>query len=106
MNTLVAFVRSHALANYEVDGWDYVVECYSDADIADVIGDDTLTSVEAISRVGAIVGTQNDQREDAVAAGGNDPEDYDDSMDGDFDSAMASAGFGTDEDYGYFGGDD
>jgi hypothetical protein len=32
--------------------------------------------------------------------------DYDnhyDSMDGDHDSAMASAGFGTDEDYGYFG---
>jgi len=25
------------------------------------------------------------------------------SMDGDFDSAMASAGMGTDEDYGYFG---
>lgn len=25
--------------------------------------------------------------------------DYDDSMDGDFDSAMASAGFGMDEDY-------
>lgn len=31
--------------------------------------------------------------------------DYDDSMDGDFDSAMASAGFGTDEDYGCYGGD-
>ena len=29
--------------------------------------------------------------------------DYDDSMDGDHDSAMASAGFGTDEDYGYYG---
>jgi hypothetical protein len=28
---------------------------------------------------------------------------YDESMDGDFDSAMASAGFGTDEDYGYYG---
>lgn len=28
--------------------------------------------------------------------------DYDDSMDGDHDSAMASAGFGTDEDYGYY----
>ena len=26
---------------------------------------------------------------------------YDDSMDGDFDSAMASAGFGTDEDYSW-----
>ena len=28
---------------------------------------------------------------------------YDESMDGDFDTAMASAGFGTDEDYAYFG---
>ena len=27
---------------------------------------------------------------------------YDESMDGDFDSAMASAGFGTDEDYGLY----
>ena len=27
---------------------------------------------------------------------------YDDSMDGDFDSAMSSAGFGTDEDYGMY----
>ena len=30
---------------------------------------------------------------------------YDDSMDGDFDSAMRDAGFGTDEDYGYYGDD-
>jgi hypothetical protein len=28
---------------------------------------------------------------------------YDDSMDGDFDSGMTSAGYGTDEDYGYYG---
>ena len=32
-------------------------------------------------------------------------DDYNDSMDGDFDSAMASAGYGTDEDYGYYGDD-
>jgi hypothetical protein len=31
---------------------------------------------------------------------------FDDSMDGDFDSAMRDAGMGTDEDYGYFGGED
>lgn len=31
--------------------------------------------------------------------------DIDESMDGDFDSGMASAGFGTDEDYGYYGDD-
>lgn len=30
----------------------------------------------------------------------------DDSMDGDHESALASAGFGTDEDYGDFGGGD
>ena len=30
-------------------------------------------------------------------------DDMDESMDGDFDSAMTSAGFGTDEDYGCFG---
>lgn len=35
---------------------------------------------------------------------GKDPE-PDESMDGDFDSGMASAGFGMDEDYGYYGGD-
>jgi hypothetical protein len=32
-----------------------------------------------------------------------DEPEIDESMDGDFDSAMASAGFGTDEDYGYYG---
>ena len=32
-------------------------------------------------------------------------EDYSESMDGDFDSAMASAGYGTDESYGYYGED-
>jgi len=35
-----------------------------------------------------------------------DTETYDESMDGDFDSAMASAGLGTDEDYGYYGDDE
>jgi hypothetical protein len=33
----------------------------------------------------------------------DDDSDYDESMDGDFDSGMASAGYGTDEDYGYYG---
>jgi len=33
-------------------------------------------------------------------------ETFAESMDGDFDTAMASAGFGTDEDYGLFGGED
>jgi hypothetical protein len=36
----------------------------------------------------------------------DDFDDFDDSMDGDHDSAMASAGWGTDEDYGSYGGDE
>ena len=41
-----------------------------------------------------------------VEWGDIEPNGYLESMDGDFDSGMASAGFGTDEDYGYFGGDE
>lgn len=44
--------------------------------------------------------------ETGVDCEGVDLTDYDDCMDGDFDSAMASAGLGTDEDYGYYGGGD
>lgn len=32
-------------------------------------------------------------------------DDVDDSMDGDIESGLASAGWGTDEDYGYYGDD-
>lgn len=35
----------------------------------------------------------------------DDCEEYDDSMDGDWDSGMESVGWGTDEDYGYYGED-
>lgn len=31
---------------------------------------------------------------------------YDDSMDGDHETALRDAGWGTDEDYGYYGGDE
>jgi hypothetical protein len=34
-----------------------------------------------------------------------DDDSFDDSMDGDAESALASAGWGTDEDYGYYGDD-
>lgn len=36
----------------------------------------------------------------------DDDEYYDDSMDGDWDSGMRDAGWGTDEDYGYYGEND
>ena len=33
----VTAIKAHAIAHYETDGWDYVVECYDDAQIADII---------------------------------------------------------------------
>ena len=33
----VTAIKAHAIAYYETDGWDYVVECYDDAQIADII---------------------------------------------------------------------
>jgi hypothetical protein len=60
-----------------------------------------LTATEAAEIVDAPISIVKDffeMLEDEL-----DAESYDDSMDGDFDSAMASAGYGTDEDYGYFG---
>ena len=50
-----------------------------------------------------IAAYHNLRLDDEEAAG---DEDFYDHMDGDFDSAMASAGFGTDEDYGCYGGDE
>jgi hypothetical protein len=35
---LILAVRAHAEANYDQDGWDYLVECWEDADIAKQIG--------------------------------------------------------------------
>jgi hypothetical protein len=44
----------------------------------------------------------HDEEWDYVVEDNSVEEYYDESMDGDWDSAMASAGFGTDEDYGIF----
>ena len=48
-----------------------------------------------VAEIAAILGVS----EDAVLEAFEDADEYDDSMDGDFDSAMASAGYGMDEDY-------
>lgn len=41
--------------------------------------------------------------EDDIDMDDEDCDHYDDSMDGDHESALSSAGFGTDEDYGCYG---
>lgn len=66
---LVAFVRAHALNNYETGGWDVVVEAWEDADIVRTIGG-SRTEAGAIRKVAEAVGVYDDVRSDVIAAGG------------------------------------
>jgi len=68
MNELIQVVKNHAVANYEFDGWDYLVECWSDEDIAEMIGD-AKTPEEAIKRCLEHTLLWEEQRDEAVKAG-------------------------------------
>jgi len=63
MVDLIKAVRDHAMANYEKDGWDYIIECYSDEDIKEAIGG-AKTVAGAIRNVKQIVSRMDDRRKD------------------------------------------
>jgi hypothetical protein len=64
--TLVAGVKKHAKANYNDDGWDMVVECMEDSEIADeVVGCETVE--QAIAKVGEIASLYDERRKDVQA---------------------------------------
>jgi len=69
------------MSNLAIDLENMIEEGYSNSVIAEALG----VSVDIVAQF----------RQEC-----DDIDDYDESMDGDFDSAMTSAGFGTDEDYG------
>jgi len=75
-----------------------------DLDFDGPIGDDT-SEFDGELELPELDLELNDTEED-----GEDPTFYmmlpGEDMDGDFDTGMASAGFGTDEDYGCYGGDE
>lgn len=62
-NELVKAVKAHAVDNYETGGWDYLVECYSDAEVAELIGRAT-TVKGAIKKVAEVMGIKDDYRKD------------------------------------------
>jgi hypothetical protein len=64
---LLAAVRGYAVANYEVDGWDVVIECYDDEELIKIIGD-TRTACCAITKVRAHVAPYATVRDDIRAA--------------------------------------
>lgn len=66
MDELVQAVKDHALANYEADGWDFIVECYTDEELAELIG--KVRSVKsAIAKCRSVVKTQADHRSEIQA---------------------------------------
>jgi hypothetical protein len=67
---LVQAVKAHATANYNHGGWDYVVECWSDEDIAEVLREHKCkgkaTAIAAIgSRVKVLDGVRRDVQAEA-----------------------------------------
>jgi|APCry1669188910_1035180.scaffolds.fasta_scaffold05790_8 phage tail sheath gpL-like len=47
---MIKAVKQYAMEHYEEEGWDYIVECYSDEDILDIIKD-SATEADAIEAV-------------------------------------------------------
>jgi hypothetical protein len=65
MEALIQAVRDHALAHYADGGWDVVVECYGDSEIAEVIAGAT-TPKQAIAAFRDLVDVWTDRQQDAV----------------------------------------
>lgn len=63
---LLAAVKAYASANYE-NGWDTVVECYTDEDILEIIGE-SFKAAGAISKVAKVVIAQAAQEYEIVNA--------------------------------------
>jgi len=63
---LIAAVKAHALAHYEKQGWDIVVECYSDEQIGEIVAK-CRTAKGAISAVLKAVRPSAEYRADIQA---------------------------------------
>jgi len=66
MGKYVKVVRDYALAHYEEDGWDYVVECWADDEI-DEVTKDARDDVDAVSLMFEEVKPLADYRDDILA---------------------------------------
>jgi hypothetical protein len=62
--SMVEAVKAHALEHYEDGGWDVVVECWDDEQIAEQIAGAT-TVAEAVAAFAGVVSVWADQQADA-----------------------------------------
>lgn len=63
---MIDAVKAHAADHYEEDGWDYLVECYDDGDVAELIKGAT-TIADAIKTAAEIMKIKGDYRDDIQA---------------------------------------
>ena len=63
---LVNHVKQYARDHYEQDGWDYIVECWSDDDIAERLSL-TMTNEQAVHYIGNVVKRHDSIRRDVEA---------------------------------------
>ena len=63
VDDIIAAVKSHAVAEYEVEGWDFFVECYTDKDYRTAIIENKLdTEEKALAWFGKLGRCLNERR--------------------------------------------
>jgi len=63
---LVQAIKDHALDHYEDGGWDVVVECWGDAEIADTIVEaGAITVADALEAFAPLIDVWSDRQADA-----------------------------------------
>ena len=68
VNEVLSAVLAHAIENYEQDGWDYMVECWTAEEIeSDIVKNNLDTNTKAIAYFGRIVRTLDSVRRDVQA---------------------------------------
>tara|TARA_R100001369_G_scaffold73201_1_gene101747 strand:+ start:266 stop:481 length:216 start_codon:yes stop_codon:yes gene_type:complete len=70
MNTkLIAFIKAHALKNYETYEWSAIIECYGDVDIELVLDQAGATSeAQALNIFESLVGSQAPEKTGEVVS--------------------------------------
>jgi len=67
-NEIAEAVQKHAVVNYEVSGWDYLIECHTRESIAEWIEEEGWTTEDqAIKGIGRIMRILNERRKDVQA---------------------------------------
>lgn len=70
-DSLVQALKTHAMENYNAGGWDVVVECYTDREIAEILTEKHATTLdEAIAAFATVVDVWSERQADARISAG------------------------------------